>query len=336
MSPAEGARSEESAPCAERWWATAAIHRFGHTVLDDEVCYVDSLLAEAAPLPGWAVQVRDMMPRYGFEMCAHRWVEGLEQTLAMMGQHRTFPSTAGRCGDVPESVRAGAWERAVEVSNWVEGVLPATRLGEQIAGWLGRHKPDRAEAARCFTELVRLAFSRSPEDQRRFADRAALWRSRTRDNAPLHAIFSSGEGFDELLRHRCGFKLLDRLDVVIRTIGGDPSQTHQLAGVCNQQLRFVLRDAAERYRTTRSVLWALYACWSGEDADWLGRRKPDCAETGSCALAELGPLADHDPLHRWLLASMLKATKIWCEATLNCTPKEQVPDWAHDLPALSG
>ena len=40
------------------------------------------------------------------------------------------------------------------------------------------------------------------------------------------------------------------------------------------------------------------------------------------------------PLRRWLVASLLKSTKIWCQALLNATAKYDValPAYALDLP----
>ncbi len=150
----------------------------------------------------------------------------------------------------------------------------------------------------------------------------------------LKTLFYSGEGFDFLLQNRCGFKIIDRLDIAIRVIGGDDSESPDLVAVCIGQIRFVPRDDPARFDTTRGYLWGLDACLRGRGQEWLRANNPECAGAAIYALQGVSRAGPPTPLRRWLVASLLKSTTIWCQALLNATGRYDValPAYALDLP----
>ena len=299
---------------------------------DGEVRAVNSMMAGIDEFPKWALQVRDAMPKYGFEMCSHRWLDGLDEVMGMIGAGAFHPSEAGHCGDIPGRVVDAAVQRANAVQGRLDGEEPARELDRRVAEWLGEPTPEKREAAACFVELVRGYFlmeQKPAEEEARAV--TATWRARAESNDTLRLMFE-GEGFDGLLENRCGFKLVDRLDLYIRIIGGDRSQASERHGVCNSQLRFVLRDAPAWYETTRGYLWGLQAYLLGRDGEWLLETKPDCAGSAIYALRAVSNSGSTTPLRRWLIASLLKSAKIWCRCVLNNVGEDRAPAYARDLP----
>ena len=230
----------------QEWWETVRIDRTREDVWDDEIGAVDALMDDVDEFPEWSLQVRGAMPRSGFEMCSHRWLDG--------------------GGDA----------------------LTAT---------------------------------------------AERWRARGDANTVLAAIFAPGEGLIGLLQNRCGYKVIDRLDILIRMIGGDDSQAGDLPGTCcRRQIGMSLRDDPARYYETLGMLWGLGARLTGRDEAWLRANKPAVAEAAARALGEVQRAGELAPLRRWLVASMLKATKIWCAFALWDAGDVELPDHARDLP----
>ncbi|MGD8238694.1 MAG: hypothetical protein PVH68_09095 [Armatimonadota bacterium] len=313
------------------WWETGALHVGDRYVWDEEVKTVNAMMGEIDGLPEWALQVRGAMPKYGFEMCSHRWLDGLDAVVGMIGAEEHWPSSAGHCGDVPGRVIDASERRAAAVQAWLEGQRAPHEADAQVAARLGEPTEEKRQAASCFVELVRaytLTTDKPGHDRAKAL--ATEWRGRAEGNETLQFMFE-GEGLDGLLENNCGFKTVDRLDLYIRIIGGDRSDAGERHGVCNGQLRFVLRDDPQRFDVTRGCLWGLQAYLLGRDEQWLRTNKPDCAGAAIHALRGVSRSGEPTPLRRWLVASLLKSSKLWCQTMLNRMGKE-VPAYVRDLP----
>ena len=141
---------------------------------------INALMAEVGELPEWALQVRDAMPKWGFEMCGHRWLDGLDDVMRMIGREEYVPSSAGHCGDVPGRIVDAAGRRATAVGRWLDGKAPSEDdLDRQVAWWLGEPTAEKREAAACYVELVRAYFLGSDDERERLS---ANWRARAGEN----------------------------------------------------------------------------------------------------------------------------------------------------------
>jgi len=307
------------------WWETVGAARPGGGKWDPEIRAINDMMDALDGVPDWALEIRDAMPRYGFEMCSHRWVEGLGDVLRMLSLEAPFPSEAGHCGDVPPGARMGAKARALSVQWWIHGLPAENALDRRIADELGERSPEELEAAACFVELART-------DAGEIRTASGFWRKRGDRNEILHVIFE-GEGLDGLLENRCGFKFLGRLDAYIRIIGGDMSSAEERHGVCVDQIRFAPRDDRPRFETTRGYAWGLAAYLSGHDEEWLREHKPDCARAAIYALRSVSKPGPATPLRRWLAASFLKAISLWC-ARLAQLVEPNAPPEMRDLPGV--
>ena len=85
---------------------------------------------------------------------------------------------------------------------------------------------------------------------------------------------------------------------------------------------------------TLGYLWGWQAYLLGRDKIWLRSTHPDCAGAAIYALQGVSRAGPPIPLRRWLIASLLKATKIWCQCALNKAGGDFVPAVATDLPDL--
>ena len=323
--------AEELDKLTHKWWETTVLDATGEYVWDEEVRAVNAMMAEVAEFPEWALQVRDAMPKYGFEMCSHRWLDGLDDVIRMIGAEEFHPSSAGHCGDVPGRIVDATQQRATAVQRWMDGKASSEDgLHRQVAEWLGEPTREKREAAACYAELVGAYFLKS-DDAKALT---AQWQVRVDQNEILKLMFE-GEGFHSLLECACGFKIMDRLDLYVRIIGGDRSQAGERHGVCNDQLRFVLRDDPARFDTTRGILWGLQAYLLGCDEEWLQATKPDCAGAAIYALHGVSRAGAPTPLRRWLVASLSKSTKIWGQCMLNNMKEDKIPAYALDLPDVA-
>jgi len=310
----------------DTWWDACLPDPAG----DEETRAIDRMMGEIGDLPDWALHVRADMPKWGFEMCAHRWLDGLDHVVVMIANGAHVASEAGHCGDVPAAVAQAAEARADAVQRWVDnddaGGDPVARHTRDV---LGDRDPAKVEAATCFAQLVRTGFFQ----WEKLDDVAAPWRERAADNSLLAAVFE-GEGLDGHLHNDCGYKVIDRLDTFVRLIGRDTRGTDERHGACNSQLRFVFRDDPERYEVTRGVLWGLYAYLARHDAEWLRGAHPEVAGAGLVTLRRLTDAGDATPVRRWLAASLLKTTKLWCGRALGRCEPAQVPATATRLPGV--
>jgi hypothetical protein len=331
---AKGGRAMLSAADLEKrlqdWWGMPGLGWPGEHVWDEEVKAVNAMMPDVRELPEWAVQVRDAMPKWGFEMCAHRWLDGLDDVIRMIGAEERFPSGAGHCGDIPGRVANAGEQRAAAVGHWLEGATPRDDLEAEVAKWLGEATPQKKEAASCFVELVSAMTDETKMPPNRWEERAKWWRGRAEQNEILQFVFE-GDGLSGLLENRCGYKFIDQMDVYIQGIGGDRLREADRHGVCLGSLRYVFRDEPARFDVTRGYVWGLHAYLLGRDAGWLRANKPDCAGAAIHALRGVSGAGEPTPLRRWLVASLLKCTKLWCQHFLSIVG-EEAPAYARDLP----
>ena len=316
----------------KKCWETSAFHVGDQYVLDADATALNRMALALGELPDWAVRVREAMPKYGFELCSHRWLEGLRQLMRMVGTQKAWRTRAGRCGDVPKSVANSALRRADAVEAWLAGRKHNGSLRLRVAETLGQPTSGKTEAAQCFVELVRQFFT-EPRPNDEAMSLAKRWRAKSAHN-PILATMFKGEGFHSLLQNRCGYRVIDRLDIYIEIIGGDQSRAGERHGVCNDQIRYILRDDPPRFIVTRGYLWGLYAYLSGHDADWLKENKPECAEPAIHALTTVSQAGPPNPLRYWLVASLLKAAKTWVQKLATEKWHDTIPEHPKDLPDL--
>ena len=317
----------------KEWWECPGLKAAGKVVWDDEVKAVNAMTKNIGEIPEWALQVRSAMPKYGFEMCSHRWLDGLDDVIQMIGEEEFRPSTAGHCGDIPGRVVNAAGQRAAAVQQWLDRkTRKDNALDQQVAKQLGKTTPEKKEAAACFVEMVRAYFfmTQKPGTEETKA-LAKQWRSRADRNPTLKVMFE-GEGLDGLLENRCGFKVIDRLDLYIRIIGGNRSRAGERHGGCIAQTRFTFRDDPARFDTTRGILCGLDAYLRNRDDTWLRANKPDCVGAAIHARQGVSQPGTPTPLRRWLVASFLKTGKLWCQCVVNRIGKDKAPAYALDLP----
>ncbi|MDD5706858.1 MAG: hypothetical protein PHR35_13120 [Kiritimatiellae bacterium] len=311
------------------WWKTSATDKGGGRFeWDEEIKAVNALTPPAESIPQWAIDVRGAMPRYGFEICSHRWLDGLDDVIHMIGKEQHWPSTAGHCGDRPGRVIDAALQRAEAVECWLEGRgVDGRPLYRNVAKWLGAPDVQKKQAAECFVEMVRSFFT-EPRPRKTSMPLAKTWRSKANENTILKEMFA-GEGFDNLLDNQCGFKIVDRLDLYLQMIGGDMSRAGDRHGVCNDQRRFIYPDDPPRYETTRGFLWGLFAYLKSYGGEWLLSHRPECAGGAIDALNGVSEGGKQTPLRKWLVASFLKSTKLWIPHGI---PKDRIPAEVRELP----
>ncbi len=315
------------------WWESLAeAQRTNEETQKAEAELLDAMEAELGEIPEWARQVRAAMPDWGFEICSHRWLEGLDEAMGMIADGEFREATAGRCGDVPSAVAEEAERLALDVERWAGASETAGEpLDGQVAEWLGQPTPEKQEAARCFVELVCAAFFRPEEEMKALS---ARWRKRVAADGILERLFY-GDGLDGGLASRCGFQTIRRLSIYLRIIGGDDSQLEETRWFCNTQMRHVLRDDPPRLYTTLGYLWGWQAYLLGRDEGWLRKNKPEVAGAAIYALQAVSRAGPPTPLRRWLLASLLSTTRFWYQRGLNFAGADSTPSFARDLPGLS-
>jgi len=282
-------------------------------------------------VPVWARRLSKALPDWGFEICSHRWLDGLDQVLEVFGSGKFQGPLLGRCGDVPGRVVAQAEGCATAVDRWLEGKQRSrTGLDRQIAHWLGEPTPAKKAAAKCFVEVVRAFLDRPREE----ADAvAAQWRSRA-DSTPVLQRLFYGDGLDGGLRSMCGFQTIYRLGIYLRVIGGDDSQLEETRWFCNTQMRFVFRDHPTRMSTTLGYVWGLYGYLLGHDEHWLRRKVPASAGAAVYALRAASRAGPPTPLRRWAAASLLSGVKFWYQRALNFADPDSAPQAARNVPEL--
>jgi hypothetical protein len=317
----------------EKWWGSLEQEQTANRQIRlAEKERLQQMHGALVQIPGWAQEVAANLPDDGFEICAHRWLDGLDDAMAAIGREEYRPSPAGRCGvDVPGWVHDGAERRVRALERWLaEAPDPNDTLGRRVAAWLGPRTGLKEEAACCFVEVVRAFFFCSSEVAESVA---ARWRQRAPANPVLQRLFY-GEGLDRGLQHRCGFQSLYRLDLFVRVIGGDDLPLAETRWFCNTQLRHVLRDDSRRYYTTLGYVWGLYAYLAGHDERWVREHHPDVAGAALFALHSVSQAGPATPVRRWLVASLLSPTKYFCRRALTFAGRTNAPAYAEQMPDL--
>ena len=69
------------------WWVAPLVYTWPgrERVWDEEVKAVNAMMDKIDEFPEWALQIRGAMPnRDGFEMCTHRWLDGLDHVICCL------------------------------------------------------------------------------------------------------------------------------------------------------------------------------------------------------------------------------------------------------------
>jgi hypothetical protein len=316
-----------------QWFAGTRETRAGfQRDLDAEKEVLDAAKSAAGSIPEWAERLRAAMPDWGFEICAYRWLDGLDEVLGMIEQAEYHPTRLGRCGDIPTTVFLAAEQRAQAVERWLNAgpQQGQDELTCQIDAWLGRPTVDKQDAARCFIEVVRSSLF-EPEEQAK----ATAWQWREgKDRSEILTRLFYGDGIDGGLQNACGCQTINRLDTYLRVIGGDDSQLAETRWVCNTALRFALRDDPSRLPTTLSYMWGLHAYVAGLDAQWLWQTRPQVAGAAIHVLRRLSRSSAPPPVTRWLAAWLLATTRFWYRRALSFVAEDEIPVHLKDVPEL--
>lgn len=268
------------------WWEAPGID--GREAYDEEILYLNSL-AEELDLPRWALAVRDLMPRWGFQPCDRLFTVGVEQIIGMIGQGRAGTRVGG-CGVMSLDAR-------LLVAHWGRGLLKWSR-GSEPEGPLppppGPLTPPQAEAARASGGAA-LALLQGHLALDEHLDR---WASRAR--YPLTKVLVDGEDapLSTLFRHPCCYNLEQNLS---RVAQGIAANTLPQVRVCNDALLELPQLDPFRIQFMRELALTLVKWWSG---------KPP---TGEWEVHVHHMLGEKDPTRRWLVASLYKCLKLWLQ-----------------------
>ncbi|MCX7750559.1 MAG: hypothetical protein N2320_03260 [Candidatus Bipolaricaulota bacterium] len=266
------------------WWEAPGID--GREAFDEEILYLNSQLEELS-LPRWAILVRDRMPRWGFEPCAHRFLEGLEQVLHMIGSGRAGPRFGG-CGDLPLAVQRGLDELGASLLRWAEDGKAAPPL----AGLPRAPTTEQAEAARAVGEVIR-ELGNGPAALDALLER---WAEEARSPLTQSLVADETAPLGLLARHPCAYTLRWNVAQLVRSIGsGEAPQVL----ICLPSLRAAPELDPDRIPTLRTVAEAL--------ARWL-EGSPACSPLERRVHGLIGP---RDPIRTWLVASLYKTLKLW-------------------------
>ncbi|RLE31414.1 hypothetical protein DRJ54_00505 [Candidatus Acetothermia bacterium] len=265
------------------WWEMPGVD--GRDAFDEEILYLNSL-AEELPLPRWALAVRDLMPRWGFEPCSSLFPVGLEQVLTMIGQGRAHPRV-GSCGELSLGTR-------LALQAWGETLLRWGRGRRLDGGAPDQLDPEQAEAMRAAGEAALAILS----GHAALDDRLDRWTERARypltralvegDDAPLPLLF----------RHACTYNLNRNLD---RIVAGIMDRTTPQVRVCQAALEEAAELDPARVTALRTAAAAL--------ARW--REGKDPQGPGEAWVQSL--LGERDPVRDWLAASLYKCLKLWLQ-----------------------
>lgn len=265
------------------WWEAPGIE--GREAFDEEIVYLNNR-AESLALPRWAVLVRDLMPRWGFEPCAHRFFDGLEQVMSMIGTGKPGARLGG-CGDVPLSVHLRLHALGQEFLAWAGG-----KEAEELGPLLGTRTPARVEAARAVGQAL-VTFG-----QGWVATDAVLesWAEQASHSLTKGLVDGEEAPLPKLLRHACAYNVLTNVRRLAQAIGEERTPE---VWVCQEALAELPVLAPERLEQLWVALQAL--------ARWLKKEPPqDAVQAHLHAL-----LGQRDPVREWLVASLYKSLKLW-------------------------
>lgn len=265
------------------WWEAPGIE--GREAFDEEIVYLNNL-GESLGLPRWAVRVRDLMPRWGFEPCAHRFFDGLEQVMTMIGTGKPGPRLGG-CGDVPLAVHLRLHALGQEFLSWANG-KGAPKLGQL----LGEPKAAQMEAARAVGEAL-TSFGRGWLATDEVLE---TWAEKARFELTRKLVDGEDAPLPSLLRHACSYNVLANCQRLAQAIGrGELPEIR----VCQRALAELPQACPARLEQLWAVIQALVR--------WLKRQPPQDAVQAH--LHHL--LGEHDPVREWLVASLYKSLKLW-------------------------
>ncbi len=113
-------RSEVVDEITDKWWGSLAKEQQANAaVRKAEAERLDAMRATLDAVPMWARRLVKASPDWGFEICSHRWLDGLDQILEIFGNEKFQGPLLGRCGDVPGRVLAQAEDYATVVDGQV-------------------------------------------------------------------------------------------------------------------------------------------------------------------------------------------------------------------------
>lgn len=265
------------------WWEAPGIE--GREAFDEEIVFLNNR-AETLGLPRWAVRVRDLMPRWGFEPCAHRFFDGLEQVIGMIGAGKPG-SHLGSCGDVPLSVHMRLQALGQEFLAWAGGKEAA-----ELGPLLGRRTPARVEAARAVGQAL------TTFGQGWVATDAVLefWTEQAVYALTKNLVDGEEAPLPRLLRHACAYNVLSNVRRLAQAIGAEGTPEIR---VCQEALRELPTLAPERLEQLWVVLQALVR--------WLKKERPQDAVQSHLYIQ----VGERDPVREWLVASLYKSLKLW-------------------------
>ncbi len=266
------------------WWEAPGIE--GREAFDEEILYLNNL-TESLAVPRWAVLVRDLMPRWGFEPCSHRFFVGLEQVMTMIGEGRAYTRLGG-CSDVPLTTLRDLEAVGTQLVAWAEN---GRREGGSLP-WLPLWSRERAEAVRVIGELS-LAACQGPVALDEAADR---WAGQASTELARSLVDGEESPLVTLLRHACAYNLLWGLRRLVTSLGEPELFTPQ---VCRDALLLAPQLDPGRLPLLRATAEALVR--------WLRKKPPTTCWEGQ-VFALLGP---RDPVREFLVASLYKTIKLW-------------------------
>jgi len=321
----------------QQWWETPGIDVKNGDLGDAEVQALDAQARELWPIPPWAREVRVQMPKWGVEMCAHRWLDALDLLMRQIIAQQSWPFAAGHCGDVPGVLYQQAETLAASVECWLEDESELTELDRDVASCLGERTDDKIMAGTCFVAMMRARFAEEAGWDE-LSEMAASWAEQAEVNPALARILSDKVKLYENLGCACGYTLAEQFLDFVRLIGADDEAValRLRRGVCNPQLYRVLDLDPLRVETTVGYLWGWKAALDGMEEGWLRDVVPQIAGAAVHARNLMAPVVENGALGRWLVGSLLKTTKIWQERALEMLARYEidVPDHLSVLPTL--
>jgi hypothetical protein len=242
--------------------------------LADRVQQLDRELKKPS-VPAWVQDVSGIMPNWGFEIHCKRWVEGLDAVLYSLRDGCCYRTVFGRYGDNTPATLNRMEDMARAVQSYLDTESPTTVLEKDIHTTLGEPGHEKKQACQCFVEVVRkYVEEQGPTDS--FNAVGERWRKQADGNRILKLVFT-GEGLDRGLCDGGGYWAENRLLTVLRIIGGKQTDTQDLLGSCNYQLRHVFRDDRERMQITKGYLLGIAAYLNRSTIEELRRGVPDLA-----------------------------------------------------------
>lgn len=284
-------------------------------------------------VPAWVQDVSGIMPGWGFEIHCKRWVEGLDAVLYSLRDGCCYRTPFGRYGDNTAASLNRMEELARAVQSYLDANPPATALEKEIHATLGEPTSEKKQACQCFVEIVRkYVEEQGPTDS--FNAVGEKWRKQADTNPLLQLVFT-GEGLDRGLCDGGGFWAENRLFTVLRIIGGKQTDTQDLRGSCNYQLRHVFRDDRERMQITKGYLLGIAAYLNREQIDDLRQDAPDLSGYSIKAFTCLSRSKLDEDNKRLLAEKLFVTTKFWYIRALIFAVKEELQAGDTLLPEIT-